>query len=356
MRLVVKSLSIMVLVSLLIGGFMSCDPAGTTTDEESHSNGGSTTITLTPYSAVDYADLGTIPTPTEATVTAIETWDPEVTDALIGAVDGLSMIFEGLELLEDEAHTATFVPKSITGTVALSVEDEHFAIEEDLGATTETWLDLDIDHLDLVLSGGIHSLTALIDTMVNDPIDPTAMFPANGQIGLSFKADITGRIDDDEGGDGDITLKNFQSGYLDIAVANLDSDVLGNLSGTLHAKLSYSAAMNYLIQREGDAPPILHHIPVVLSISMQDINNASLAAIGAAMDAIDNLNPEDYATYDEFSHACWTPIKTALWGTSAASCIRMTATYKDADGSVQILQDVADQYALPYLMQILMFS
>ncbi|WP_319758575.1 hypothetical protein [uncultured Sphaerochaeta sp.] len=339
MRMFLKSISILVLVSLLIGGLVGCDMLGGTT-EDTGSDGGGTTTNLTPYSAVDFSDLGNVTLPSDETAEAI---DGQIQETMASALDGLSMVFEGLDLLEDETHDATFVPKSITGTVAFSVEDEHFSIEEDLGTTTETWLDLNIKHLDLVLSGGIHSLTALIDSLVNDPEDTAAMFPANGQIGLSFNADIVGRIDDDDDGDGDITLKNSQSGYLSAALTNLGSDTQGNISGTLNAKLSYSAAMNYFSSTT-NSNTTYRDVPILFTITMKDISNASLATLNSALAALDeNSSEEDM----------WNAIKTSLWGNTDERCLVFKATFKDKDGVVQNLGQLVDEYAFRHLSQML---
>lgn len=327
MRMFSKSLSILLLFSLLIGGLVSCDMAGNTDDT-------ATSVSLTPYSAVEYDDLETVENPEGDTVTAIA--DAEATDAMFSALGGLNIIMDGLGKLE--GGTGTFVPRSITGTVALSVEDEHFEIEEDIEGTTQTWLDLNIDYLDLTLSGGIHSLTALIDSMLNDPEDPTAMFPADGEIGLSFKADIEGTVDTGSGENED--LLTSQSGYLSIALTDLDSDADGNPSGTLNAKLKYSAAMNYLVRVESSETYL---IPVLCTISMKDINNANLATLGTAINDLDE-NPE--------ISDIWNAIKNSLWGASDTPCISISATYKDDNGTIQDLPQVTDADALELIMQL----
>jgi hypothetical protein len=336
MRMFFRSLSILLLFSLLIGGLVSCDMGGNTDDT-------ATSGSLTPYSAVEYADLGNVTLASNDTADVI---DGQIQETMASALDGLSLIFDGIELLEDEEHNASFVPKTITGTVALSVEDEHFSIEENLDSTTETWLDLNIDYLDLTLSGGIHSLTDLIDSMLNpDPVDPTAMFPADGQIGLSFKADIIGRIDSDDDGDGDITLKNFQSGYLSIALVDLDSDEDGNPSGTISGKLSYSVAMNYFSTTE-DSVTTYHDVPILFTITMRDITNANLATLGQAIDSLDNDS-------ETFVDDMWEAIKTSLWGATDERCLIFKATYKDINGEVQNLGQLVDKYAFRYLMELL---
>jgi len=327
MRMFFKSLSILLLFSLLIGGLVSCDMGGNTDDT-------ATNVSLTPYSAVEYADLGTVENPQEATVTAIT--DAEATDAMISALGGLNIIMDGLGKLED--GTGTFVPRSITGTVALSVEDEHFAIEDSDSNSDITWLDLNIDYLDLTLSGGIHSLTGLIDSMLNDPEDPTAMFPADCEIGLSFKADIEGTVDTGSGVNKD--LLTSQSGYLSIALADLDSDADGNPSGTFNAKLKYSAAMNYLVRVESSETYL---IPVLCTISMKDINNADLDALGTAINDLGE-NPE--------ISDMWNAIENSLWGASDTPCISISATYKDVEGTIQDLQQVTDEDALAFIMQL----
>ncbi len=331
MRMFFKSLSILLLFSLLIGGLVSCDMAGNTDDT-------ATSVSLTPYSAVEYADLETVENPDGDTVTAIT--NVEATDAMFSALGGLNIIMDGLGKLEDDT-TGTFVPRSITGTVALSVEDEHFAIEDSEGDIT--WLDLDIDYLDLTLSGGIHSLTGLIDSMLNDPEDPTAMFPADCEIGLSFKADIEGAVDT---GSEVNDLLTSQSGYLSIALADLDSDADGNPSGTLNAKLKYSAAMNYLVKVNNDGPPSTYLVPVLCTISMKDINNADLATLGTA---INNLNDSEA---EPAISDIWNAIENSLWGASDTPCISISATYKDDNGTIQNLQQVKDEDVLDFIMQL----
>lgn len=343
MRMFLKSLSILLLVSLLIGGLVGCDMLGGTTEDTGSDDSETATVSLTSYSAVGYADLGTVANPTQDTVTAITTWNPEVTDAMISALGGMQIIMHGLGVLEDDPDVS-FVPRSITGTVALSVEDEHFSIEEDLGSTTETWLDLNIEHLDLVLSGGIHSLTALIDSMINDPDDPTAMFPANGQVGLSFKADIAGKVN--TGSEGYTDLLTSQSGYLSIALTDLDADVQGNPSGTLNAKLKYSVAMNYLVQVNEESSSVTYMIPVLCTISMKETNNANLTTLGAAINALDEES-------DTYVSDLWNAIENSLWGASDTPCISISATYKDADGAIQNLQHVTDSDALTLIIQML---
>ncbi len=317
MRTLHKYFPIVVIVSLLIGGMMGCELDGETNEN------GTKIVSLTPYSAVTYADLGDTGEISNYGV-------PTIADILTSSGGGLGIISHAAEIIGDDG--VAVVPKSIDATIALEIEDEQLDITETVNADEITWLGLDIEYMDMLLTGGIHSLAHLVDAIFDDSDAITGIFPAEAEIGFSFKAAVSGGLDACEENVIDHPMKTSQSGYLDVSLSGLTMNAAGSPSaGTLDASLKFSAALDYWVEIVNYGV-VYHDNPVCISIAMKPIENANLVAFS-------NFNP---TTSDE----AWEGIRDALWGSAATDCLVITASYKNAEGNIVTLDSVKDKEAI----------
>jgi hypothetical protein len=249
-----------------------------------------------------------------------------VVDILASATGGLSVIMQGIDMLGDLG--VNFVPKSITSMIALQFEDEHFAVEETVGDNQITWLDLDIEYLDMLLSGGLNSFTHFLDYFYEDG-HPANIFPVDAQASLSFKANVSGGLDFNDDNAIDQAMKTIQSGYLNASVSGLRIDDSGMpTAGTLNASLNYSAVMDYCMII-GSSGASMYNTPVQITIAMKPI-------IGASLSGFSSYNP---SSADE----AWGMIRDALWGSSATDCITITASYKNSYGQIVQMDALKDE-------------
>lgn len=231
----------------------------------------------------------------------------------------MEMIFMLEEASPELAQILLFTigpqPRSVNAAFYFSIRDEAFSQENDSFSVAA-----EIEHLDLLLAGGLNSLATLLALVEGDSEFefPVELLEADGTMKASFF--ISGSVDELEGEE--IVLSNTiaESGYIDLNVDIASefgegSELEGTVSGQVHMSIGTTIVSLDLGEGEVD-----YRYPLIYTIDI-DPFSIDIAELLAFMDGF----PPEELSYGD--------IAELLWGHREADGLSITRIVRVADGT-----------------------